>query len=111
MNPSETEQFAQQIAVALAPLIKFEGTPEEMNQSALAWVSRSRNLAKLWASKKPITLEFPDAPGITAAIAKNVPSSEEAEHEPTLEELGQQAAESEESLKAALPPRRAYRRK
>lgn len=56
MTAQQLEDFARQIAVATVGQIA-EGTPEQMNRSAEAWASRSRNLAKLWASKTPVSPE------------------------------------------------------
>jgi len=95
MTPQQTEDFSQRIAVALVSLIKFEGTPQEMDASAQAWVSRSRNLAKLWASKVPVSPEV--ASGLTSGKDLNQIS---------LEELGQQNVSPEEAALLAQLPRR-----
>src|SRR6516164_8935646 len=86
MTAEELENLSLLIALKLVPQIKMEGTPEEMNQSAEAWVSRSRNLAKLWVARAPIQQ------------SSSVNFLEE--REPTLEELGQQNASEDEQLVA-----------
>jgi hypothetical protein len=89
MTPEELENLSLLIALKLVPQIKMDGSPEEMNQSAEAWVSRSRNLAKLWVARTP---NAPHDIVLDPVIAEDP--------EPTLEELGQQNASEDEQLVA-----------
>lgn len=73
------EDFAQQIALATVSQIK-EGTIQEMNESAEAWVKRSRNLAKLWFDRQPSEIKLPEI-----LSEEPAPSQEEIEAQQTVD--------------------------
>jgi hypothetical protein len=111
MTAEELENLSLLIALKLVPQIKMGGTPEEMNQSAEAWVSRSRNLAKLWVARAPTKAQnaFDAIDTLVGAMTAHHDLLDE--EEPTLEELGQQNASEDEQLVAQHLQQQARRKR